>query len=382
MKPRFRESAEPTVTSEYTQVRSKISTGEVYQEIDVSFTSRSRNRRMDGFDIPNYTSRKRSNELLPITPFTYSEYGVEFSGGSRLMETSSTNNRIVDSDLNVESYDSWFIPEESEIIASLPTQEEIEYLLNKAASKIYSQGHDSLTFIAELHKVVSMFTGLRERLIKLLMNPKFIVHNASKAWLEYRYGWRTLFYDLIAISDAIDNLQSTRSRFSEKAGKDLSRTSVTSYKRIHSGGKFNTFWQRQETIEGSARANVIADIHPPSFRFSAVNTAWELIPFSFIVDWFMDVGAYLEAQSTLALSTAHVASLGFELKTTRTTTCIKAESHGTSGSPSKISVEGGAQYMRIDRQRWPASASIPPKISIDLDIPKLIDLWALMITRK
>ncbi len=123
----------------------------------------------------------------------------------------------------------------------------------------------------------------------------------SERWLELQYGWFPLFSDLHSLANVF--IEDLRSKDMVVSGKGFGRwSSVTQtydWDQTHEEGDCN----------GRVKTVIIAtvdrsDIHGLD-RMGLVNPAsiaWELVPFSFVIDWFMPIGAVLETwTATLGL---------------------------------------------------------------------------------
>lgn len=130
---------------------------------------------------------------------------------------------------------------------------------------------------------------------------------ASQLWLEYRYGWSPMVYDIIDQLKAVsapefrahltrNTLRTARGTASRMYGAITPRTAVA-------GGLTYTGETRSE-ITYTTRAYVhYKSTVAGSFLerlndfglFDIPEATWELVPFSFIVDWFVPVGDWLKA---------------------------------------------------------------------------------------
>lgn len=127
-------------------------------------------------------------------------------------------------------------------------------------------------------------------------------------WLELQYGWKPLLQDVYGASLAL----SERNEVSDwlatvKASASQSSTIISDFRTT---GRL-AWWLRSRTDQ--YRAFVRLDYHPSSFDYlhipaalgmtNPLSVAWELVPFSFVVDWFSPVGDWLSAlDSTLGFS--------------------------------------------------------------------------------
>jgi hypothetical protein len=109
-----------------------------------------------GFDIEGYHKRLRQGDLMPHTPFERWKYEFLCAGIFHRYQTDGysfhtplywTNDWATDSLVK----QSIAVPRAAAKLKDYGPQ------MQAAASRIYSQGHDSLTFVAELTKTISMF---------------------------------------------------------------------------------------------------------------------------------------------------------------------------------------------------------------------------------
>ncbi len=335
---------------------------------------------MTGFDIDNYHARKRRGELLPMTPFTHiRETGTKKGRWLRKcssvcwdahLDTNDSGHGILTSDAL------WDIPEGD--IWGYATDDPGK-LVQSAAAAIYSNGFDAGTFLAELGSTRRMFSNAAKRLRSILSSNRrqdLLKENASDLWLEARYGWRPFLSEMISLSNALDNLGGERKRFSQRVGYSKANVEVSTLAKDHGAGVAT--WTSTVMTNVSYRGAVVADIEVPSFRFNPLTTAWEVIPLSFVIDWFVNVGNSLEAMSFLLLSSQHTASYGLEIQ-------ASVSSSVTSVSPySYIASHDHYQDWQFDahyKKRWPSAVSGTPQLQLNLDSFKIADVLALIRQR-
>lgn len=149
----------------------------------------------------------------------------------------------------------------------------------------------------------------------------------SAQWLEYRYGVETLMMD---VRDAAEYAASKMSdqpeqmSWSCKAEIELSPYSESLQQGDWNFGVMGTIWKptgRIAQIEGKiqAKAWIRAEVEVAGYRSmqqagfaNPLGLAWELIPLSFVVDWALNIGSYLEMQT--ALWGLRVLDAGYSLK--------------------------------------------------------------------
>jgi hypothetical protein len=133
----------------------------------------------------------------------------------------------------------------------------------------------------------------------------------------------------------------------------------------------------QWNVSCRARAVVV-------WKYSTLNvvvdpwiTAWELVPFSFVADWFVNVGDVLSAWNVRRNAASILVSQGLKAEAIRQTyeSAEALPSWNHSGSWGWTET---AQY----KSRWPASVpSLVPSIDVNLTSPRIIDAGAMLSKR-
>jgi hypothetical protein len=248
--------------------------------------------------------------------------------------------------------------------------------VNEAAAAIYSHGFDALTFLAEATEIPKMFAGGLRKLIRLDLPKNW--RSLSNDWLEARYGWRSLVYDVKNIHELISSFNEKRSRFSESRGtKYTDRVSTVSP--IY--GSTHYSYQIIDDIEYTVaiRGSVAADISIPKIQFNPIVTAWEIIPLSFVVDWFLSVGRAIEAASFLATQTDFTAAKSYYITAKR-----HRYSTITGLNSGVISADGSEHHQYCEaglKVRTPCSIPLTPHLTFRVNDFKVLDLLALASQR-
>jgi hypothetical protein len=265
---------------------------------------------MRGQSIPNFHKRKKAGELLPHTYFTKTEitklsvtpgsyHATDGADPSRYIKLKQGNPKVI-------------VP----VIAHLPDDSRSGAEIQRAAANIYSNGFDALTFLIESKKTATMFGDFSKRLKGLATNRGRLrsAKELSRLWLEGRYGWRQLAFDAKSLHNAVTEFNSGRRIWSERSGYSYSESKTET---IASGvGHVDWRHKRTTTTVHSIRGAVSTLVELDRFVSNPINTAWELLPLSFVLDWALTVGNSIQSAALLTRSSALTASAGTRSVTT------------------------------------------------------------------
>lgn len=351
-----------------------------------------------GMDLPNFHQRKRQGELLPLTRYVKATSNVKFvgthttsiPGGYTYVTRDEHGNRGPFCPLSGTNGFPFIWPIANHV-ANFFTSNGINTVaeVQKAASQLYSKNWDALTFLAEFHKAVDLFKQSAQRIFSLLEKGIEALPRTDssislarlwtlpfKEWLQYRYGWRILAYDIEDMSEALSNLGEKQndiireaSGFNREVRNDFTRvydfsSSVDTYSLLESG-----------TVE--IRGLVIADFTRNPIRLNPVTTAWELMTLSFVVDWFLDIGTSLEAMSLSLLSSSYTSGWGVHYASSVTGSRSSSWKPGCSGATVQT-IEQTIDW--IERKPVPVPY-FPSNLVNKVDPPKVLDLISLLVGR-
>jgi hypothetical protein len=189
----------------------------------------------------------------------------------------------------------------------------------------------------------------------------------SSAWLELQYGWLPLIKDIGAAAEMIKLHPKTnrvKARSSNRGGAHLNSSS-----NIGNLTVFNNDRRLQ---------NIVVVSSPPSLQerlglTDPLTIAWELVPFSFVLDWFGPIGDYLSALH--AVNTMPVVKCIQTFSSKQVANIDVNSSHKffgiypvtMAGTTSVILVSGTREVYPSLPTAWLATAQVPRKITNDYD---------------
>lgn len=131
----------------------------------------------------------------------------------------------------------------------------------------------------------------------------------ANEWLEYQYGWKPLLSDIYGAAE--ESRRTVLSGLGRVQARHRTLVPVNYPKNIPGSKIFMSFptfdptWTKGQSEVGCkiGMAFTVNDGFDPA-RWASLNPisiAWELCPYSFVVDWFYDIGGYLRNLETALL---------------------------------------------------------------------------------
>jgi hypothetical protein len=300
----------------------------------------------------------------------------------------------------------WKIPETMPQYLSTDIASAQMNTLVKAYAKMNDSDAHGFVTVAEANKTAKMLSSplskSRDLLGKTISRKMTLVSRgwssakaAASAWLEYRYGWKPIIYDVADICDAY-RAQARRAepiRVTARSGwKSVVKTDNLFHPSIP--GLTSLDLRQTATYDCSVNSGVIYTIDDPA-RHNAVGTSfgvslrdvpsaiWELMPYSFVVDWFLNVGDWLTAINPRPGVTVE-GSWTTKKVITYNNCFVERATIFVNNSPATTYVASGCRYTEelwsLDREVNLALPWVPPVIPGSLSLTHQIDALALLVS--
>jgi len=319
---------------------------------------------MGGMNIPNFHARKRRGELLPHTDFLQRKL-TSVSHSPAVVKCVRSSDNFTWQIINWAHYGFNHQPH----IWHNADSSGAGHFVQQAAAEIYGQGFDASTSIAEMKQTAELVTGFNNTLNKLLgrmRKNRITPEDLHNAYLEGRYGWRILAYEAKDLYDAVANFDENRKLWTERRGYTYSEFDSGTDTNPGYGATYSTYgyydvdWD--VVTKHSIRGSVSALFEPSRFRINPVETAWELVKFSFVVDMVISVGDAIRAGSLLALAKGVTASIGVQSETQFVSSGRGFRTPTYSNLTRTVSNEHQYAWSILQQQRIPTSVPIQPTV--------------------
>lgn len=271
-------------------------------------------------------------------------------------------------------YQEWFGPVDGASAVgpswgSLPTPD-FNRLRTEAHASANSSALDVLTNLAELPESIAMarnfMSNMKSRvqrirnLRKVRASRSFeeFVRIFSDAWLEYRYGWRPLVGAARDLYEAVNVLQQSKRYLpvSGHASREYTATGSPGVTWVTNafGGYVDT-GSCVSTLKARSFVTHLIGRESAALGIQPMVTAWELVPYSFVVDWFTGIGDSIQASFLPPGVIQTIAGSSTKL--------VKAYEARRTRSPLSYTLlwsDGLVKYQREEYRRWEDPTSPPP----------------------
>jgi hypothetical protein len=340
---------------------------------------------------PNYFARIKRGEFLPQQAYSRWDYELYIPPGAHgcYREAYSSGwDCFVDYDFYPNNAEPTSESEAHDLYDNLGVDPNMDALAQAAIANMQPD-LDLLTTLAEAHKTVDMIGNARKSFLDLFRRAKRgkfeTAKAASDAWLSWRYGWRILGYDIQNIAAAY-NRPIRDMILTSRSGEGDTASSSNSVDYSSSWNPYRIVEETTDDFSIRVTANGLFPHKSVNSLASLPITAWELVPFSFVGDWFISVGDALSAWDVVSKATTVSCSVGTKFE--RKKHWWVEDREGVEGSspgvvPGSGFSSGGGNSSYIVRQRVPTSLpTFIPQARLNLNSAKIADMAALLLKTK
>lgn len=299
--------------------------GPVAYSNDYSFGGAYGGKIIETWDVetPNYFRRRKNGEII-VNPYVHKEVTVYPQQGGYGVTQSCPPPITTVQTANWSGYVADWLAYNGMILGQTPSaiisQEAIDDGIKIAATSAWSNVRRSdaqlLVFAAETHKTVQLLLHPLGNLMKFLRkvksikdaDPDFIKRQLTVAqyiateWLTFRYGWLQLQRDVENVAKAIgrdkrNGVQTGRGSFQIQE----TRTTTSVNHPATGNGKLNYHSEALDVDHVVIKAGLLHHAELSLADYLGVtprdllDTIWEVIPFSFVVDWLVNVQDYVRS---------------------------------------------------------------------------------------
>lgn len=345
-----------------------------------------------GVPNPRFHSLRRAGRLIPYGYYMRWDYTETRDQGTysglykRPLTTptlsyqySSNLVRAIPSELSCPSKMMW-TNRVNELLANVNT----DALLQEAMAKCLPD-FDVLTTTSEFGKTLSMLLNARKsakRLIKQMRRFNWdSVKAASSARLEYYYGWKQLQRDIEGCVGAFN--KPFRSPITKGVAKDAYSGNDTTTAVIDGYHvTVDRVVERNEILEVRAIAAAEWEVNTSNVLASPFVTGWELLPYSFIIDWFVNVGDAIKAWHVQASSLSYTSAITISYVNVCQLSIANPRLGIGAYAAEPVSASNSSTSVLAVKQRIPTSiANHLPSLNVQLDSDRLINMAALLAQR-
>lgn len=217
-------------------------------------------------------------------------------------------------------------------------------------------------------------------------DPRIAIRGIGSKWLEWVYGWKPLMSDVYGCAAALTKPQPIKMIVRARASQKARTTGYTGFSdNLINSSYHDAIKVRSERVEMVAHFNLGGDVLQALGDVTSLNPAsiaWELTPYSFVADWFFDIGSYLRNLETALLYrssfTGGYQTVGIRVRTEATSVGVMRDVDRT------ITYDYGSSYNQHSfKQRYPfGPGAIPmprlPQFKADLGSGRLLNLAGLL----
>jgi hypothetical protein len=262
---------------------------------------------------PRFSEKSAKGEVIVNSMSKYSWNLTMTPGGFSFENAGTGPNNFID------TYDGYYaIDRKNGPSGHLPVSIDVQGLLTQAstqaASNVRAPIFDGLVFVAELNETMRFLRNpiggwvrfleyaKRQKRRNSRLDGTKVIDFISSNWLAYRYAVRPLVFDTINLIDAVNKTIEGQEPKRFTARGTASDAGSESYTGLSSSYAANVRLNTSTSRNVSVRAGILYESKAGADNFGTslyrIPVAlWEVVPFSFVVDWFINIGDYVGAIS-------------------------------------------------------------------------------------
>lgn len=187
----------------------------------------------------------------------------------------------------------------------------------------------------------------------------------SSLWLELQYGWKPLLMDVHESAMLLSDKVATKDAF--KVSVRVSRTRrdeiLGDDRKTIIGVGINKLWMRTSGCYRVKPEDAIIVAANAAGLLNPLSIAWELVPFSFVFDWFLPVGQFIDSFTTLSGFTQ---VSGFTVAKNESRLNIGGTVPRNDVAPGAMDVYETARFVKTETQRV---LNTPPRADLQMKNP-------------
>lgn len=357
---------------------------------DTSYVGTEKIKTIIDVETPKFLSLLKCGRFLPINPVDISTVTTTQTSGSGTHFVNLTGGCYR---AKHEGDSHWIRPW---LVVVPPLDEDlISSVVQQAIANSKQAVFDVTTNLGELPQTAQMIGNSMGRVFnfadraarrarRFRKNPLEMLRAFSGYWLEYRYGWRPAISTIQDLVSAMDNRVQTgqfiRGNSSTTTSLDDDVTATWTQDGGTGTGTETHLLQGTRKYRGFAYSEV--NSNGIRWGHDPILTAWELIPYSFVVDWFIDIGTWLQAVSPAAGADIRGSGCSVRDDYTMTQAFSLSWSGGSGGGAHSGTFGTVSTEVAMQRYtRFPHSGGSLPVWNIRLTPTRILDLSALIMQR-
>jgi hypothetical protein len=277
----------------------------------------------------------------------------------------------------------------------VPAWDARDSMYNLALNRLNDKVRGSLDLSVALAEAGTT-TRMIKNTIKLLRHARKLkppggfgsTRDVANGYLQYKYGWKPLLSDIFGVADESIRIVQNKIQRISAGSKVRENGPITQvYSSINGTPNVRVMRIRKETSFSGCRIGVILQIPPSAFRLdrwmsmNPISIGWELIPYSFVVDWVYDIGSYLRnVETALLYNTVFYSGYVSEIQRVELEDFVANHDEVVSGIRHMIpEAKGKLKHIVFSRRRLSAYPfPRKPTFNVDLSSSQLFSAAALL----